>query len=251
MATKRISPVRFFFVINSFGGGQRIYPLIVVDLGGGGYIFLVAVLLRCNSYITSFTHLVKSLSHVQLIATPWTTAYQAPPSMGFSRQEYWSGVLLPSPNNTYSMSLFWLYAFTHTCVLCSVARLCLTLWDPTDCIPQAPLSMGFPRQEHWSRLPFPSPGDLPNPAIEPESPELQADSSQLCHQGSPRYFHFNRHYWLDKVNKYYDNKYLFSQWIAHPNEGDYSLLWIDSAPHESRVKNETYYFPGSPAKFPI
>jgi len=41
---------------------------------------------------------VKSLSHVRLLATPWTAAYQAPPSMGFSRQEYWSGVPLPSPN---------------------------------------------------------------------------------------------------------------------------------------------------------
>ena len=40
---------------------------------------------------------VKSLSHVRLLATPWTTAHQAPPSMGFSRQEYWSGVPLPSP----------------------------------------------------------------------------------------------------------------------------------------------------------
>ena len=40
---------------------------------------------------------VKSFSHVQLLATPWTAAYQAPPSMGFSRQEYWSGVPLPSP----------------------------------------------------------------------------------------------------------------------------------------------------------
>ena len=40
---------------------------------------------------------VKSLSHVRLFATPWTAAYQAPPSMGFSRQEYWSGVPLPSP----------------------------------------------------------------------------------------------------------------------------------------------------------
>ena len=40
---------------------------------------------------------VKSFSHVQLFATPWTAAYQAPPSMGFSRQEYWSGVPLPSP----------------------------------------------------------------------------------------------------------------------------------------------------------
>ena len=41
---------------------------------------------------------------------------------------------------------------------------------------QAPLSMGFPRQEYWSGLPFPSPGDLPDPGMEPESPELQADS---------------------------------------------------------------------------
>ena len=40
---------------------------------------------------------VKSLSRVQLLATPQTAAYQAPPSMGFSRQEYWSGVPLPSP----------------------------------------------------------------------------------------------------------------------------------------------------------
>ena len=39
---------------------------------------------------------VKSLSRVRLVATPWTAAYQAPPSMGFSRQEYWSGVPLPS-----------------------------------------------------------------------------------------------------------------------------------------------------------
>ena len=39
----------------------------------------------------------KSLSRVGLLATPWTAAYQAPPSMGFSRQEYWNGVPLPSP----------------------------------------------------------------------------------------------------------------------------------------------------------
>ena len=40
---------------------------------------------------------VKSFSRVRLFATPWTVAYQAPLSMGFSRQEYWSGVPLPSP----------------------------------------------------------------------------------------------------------------------------------------------------------
>ena len=42
---------------------------------------------------------VKSLSRVQLFVTPWTAAYQAPLPMGFSRQEYWSGVPLPSPEN--------------------------------------------------------------------------------------------------------------------------------------------------------
>ena len=41
---------------------------------------------------------MKSLSHVQLFATPWTVAYQAPLSMEFSRQEYWSGLPFPSPN---------------------------------------------------------------------------------------------------------------------------------------------------------
>ena len=47
---------------------------------------------------------VKSLSHVQLLGTPWTAAYQTPPFMGFSRQEYWGGVPLPSPNNCYTHS---------------------------------------------------------------------------------------------------------------------------------------------------
>ena len=50
----------------------------------------------------------------------------------------------------------------------------------------APLSMGFPRQEYWSGLPFPSPGDLPDPGIEPESPPLQVGSLLLSRQGSPR-----------------------------------------------------------------
>ena len=42
---------------------------------------------------------LKSLSHVQLFGTPWTVAYQAPPSMRFSRQEHWSGLPLPSPGD--------------------------------------------------------------------------------------------------------------------------------------------------------
>ena len=43
--------------------------------------------------------ILKLLSHVQLFATPWTVACQAPPSMGFSRQEYWSGLPFPSPED--------------------------------------------------------------------------------------------------------------------------------------------------------
>ena len=49
---------------------------------------------------------VKSLSHDRILAIPWTAAYQAPPSMGFSRQEYWSGVPLPSPWKTMTVPLF-------------------------------------------------------------------------------------------------------------------------------------------------
>ena len=59
----------------------------------------------------------------------------------------------------------------------------LTPWTSV----QAPLSMGFSRQEYWSGVPFPSPGELPVPVIEPVSPELQADSLLLGHQGSNKW----------------------------------------------------------------
>ena len=49
---------------------------------------------------------------------------------------------------------------------------------------QAPLSLGFSKQEHWSGLPFPSPGDLPHPGIKPSSAALQAGSLPLSHQGT-------------------------------------------------------------------
>ena len=54
-----------------------------------------------------------------------------------------------------------------------VRRLFVTPWTVAH---QAPPSMGFSRQEYWSRLPFPSPGDCPEPGIEPRSPALQADA---------------------------------------------------------------------------
>ena len=55
----------------------------------------------------------------------------------------------------------------------SCVRLFVTLWTVAY---QAPPSMGFSRQEYWSGLPFPSPGDLPDPGIEPRSPALEADA---------------------------------------------------------------------------
>ena len=55
-----------------------------------------------------------------------------------------------------------------------------TLWSVAH---QAPLPMGFSRQEYWSGLPYPPPGDLPNPGTEPRSSALQADSLPLSHNG--------------------------------------------------------------------
>ena len=68
------------------------------------------------------------------------------------------------------------------CALSHVLLLA-TLWTVSR---QAPLSMGFSRQEHWSGLPFPSPGDLPDPGIKPVSPLLQADSLPLATAVKPK-----------------------------------------------------------------
>ena len=88
---------------------------------------------------------VKSLSLVRLFVTPWTVAYQAPPSVGFSRQEYWSG------------------------------------------------------------LPFPSPGDLPDPGIKPRSPSYQADALTSEPPGKPRellsFIWYKNHTVLFVINK--------------------------------------------------
>ena len=85
--------------------------------------------------------LLSRFSHVRLCVTPQTTACLAPLSLGFSRQEYWSGLLCPSP--------------MHTCMLSHFSRvqLCATPWTAAH---HPPLSLGFSRQEYWSALPFPS-----------------------------------------------------------------------------------------------
>ena len=85
--------------------------------------------------------LLSCFSRVWLCVTLWTAAHQAPPSLGFSRQEYWSGLPFPSPMHACMLSRF------------SHVQLCATLWTAAH---QAPLSTGFSRQEYWSGLPFPS-----------------------------------------------------------------------------------------------
>ena len=84
--------------------------------------------------------LLSHFSRVQLCATPWTAARQAPLSLGFSRQEYWSGLPFPSP----------VHACMHGLSRFSHVQLCATPWMAAH---QAPLSTGFSRQEYWSGLP--------------------------------------------------------------------------------------------------
>ena len=134
---------------------------------------------------------VKLLSRVRLFATPWTVAYQASQSMGFSMQEYWSGLPFPSPGDlpnsgiklgspvleADSLMLSHLRSSNQALKVkvkvkvksLSSVRLFGTPWTVAY---QASQSMGFSRQEYWSRLPFPSPGDLPDPGIKPRSPTL-------------------------------------------------------------------------------
>ena len=115
----------------------------------------------CHFLLQCMRVKVKSLSRVWLFSTPWTAAYQAPPSMGFSRQEYWSGVPLPSPDAFTSVPYnplllpplskalsvqenLWFYGSLWTswskspvCLRHSssseVTHLCPTLCDPVDC----------------------------------------------------------------------------------------------------------------------
>ena len=63
---------------------------------------------------------------------------------------------------------------------------CWTPATPWTVARQAPLSLGFPRQEHWSGLPFPLPGDLPHPGMELVSPALAGVSLSLSHLGTPQ-----------------------------------------------------------------
>ena len=85
-------------------------------------------------------------------------------------------------------------------MLRAVSHLCLTLCDPRGCNLPGFSSLEFPRQEYWSGLPFPSPGDLPDPGIKPGSPVLQAHSllseppgNQVCVYIYPLFSKFASH----------------------------------------------------------
>ena len=87
--------------------------------------------------------LLSRFSHVRLCATPETAAHQAPPSLGFSRQEHWSGLPFPSPMHEREKGKVKVKSL-------SCVQLLVT---PRTAAYQAPLSMGFSRQEYWSGLP--------------------------------------------------------------------------------------------------
>ena len=105
--------------------------------------------------------------------------------MGFSRQEYWGGLPCPPPGDLPNPGIEPMSLaspalaggfFTTDGGGGLVTKSCPTHVTPWTVACQAPLSMAFSRQEYWSGLPFPSPGDLPDPGIEHGSPALPADS---------------------------------------------------------------------------
>ena len=109
----------------SFGMSEKVFILLLfLKMCAGNMIYdcrLLLLLLRC-------------FSRVRLCVTTEMAAHQAPPSLGFSRQEYWSGVPFPSPMHGCLPSCF------------SRVRLYATPWTAAH---QAPLSTGLSRQEHW------------------------------------------------------------------------------------------------------
>ena len=98
--------------------------------------------------------------------------------------------IFPDPIHMQYWVLIYGICFPLTC--CLVAVMSSSFASPWTAAHQVPLFMRSPRQEYWSGLPFPSPGDLPNPGIKPASPALRVDSLPLSYQGSPPF-------WLSSV----------------------------------------------------
>ena len=117
-------------------------------------------------------------SQVWLFVISQTAAHQATLSMEFSRKEYWSGLPFPNPllSRGLHLLLFPVSLLSHIWIFAS----------PRTVAHQAPLFMGFPREKYWSELPFPSPGDLPDPGINCLL-HSQADSLPAEPPGKPLY----------------------------------------------------------------
>ena len=132
---------------------------------------------------------LQSLTCVQHFVTPWTAARQASLSITISwGLTKFKSIALVMPSSHLFLTNNCLHLFVGKeasigvslsvslriiCCCCLVTNLCHILLQPHGLVAhQSPLSMGFPRQEYWSGLPFPSPGDLPDPGIELSSPAL-------------------------------------------------------------------------------
>jgi len=145
--------------------------------------------------------MIKHLSHAWSFVTPQTVSHQAPLSMGFPSQEYRSRLPFLSsrtlPRSGFKPMFLSLAGGFFTIeppatsgkskevkvkVICPV-WLFLAPWTTQ--------SMEFSRLEYWSGWPFPPPGDLPNPGIEPRDPALQADSLPVEPQGKTREVHIS------------------------------------------------------------
>ena len=83
----------------------------------------------------------------------------------------------------------------------SVTQSCPTLCDPMDCSPPGSSVYGISRQEYWSGLPFPSPGDLPDPGIEPGYPALQFHIRHHREETTIYAAHYNQVAWKEKEKK--------------------------------------------------
>ena len=99
------------------------------------------------------------LSRIRLLVTPWTVAYQAPPSMGFSRQEYWSGVPSPSPSELKWTGMGKIIQMTIISAAAAAAKLlqsCPTLCDPIDGSPPGSPVPGIlqARTLEWGAIAF-------------------------------------------------------------------------------------------------
>ena len=137
---------------------------------------------------------MKSFSHVQLFATPWTVAFQAPPSMGFSRQEYWSRLPFPSPGHLPNTGIKPRYPALKTDALQSeppgkpeseVTQLCPTLCDPVDCSPPGSSVHGIlqARILEWVAISF-SRGSS-GPRDQTQVSQIAGRGFNLSHQGRP------------------------------------------------------------------